>query len=61
MKKYRTIGGLLKAIGNGEACCLEYRYLSPTKEGFIIYQANGRDLNVTDKTYNKIEPYLEFV
>lgn len=61
MKKCRTIDGLLKAIDKGEACCLSYTSKAPTRDGYIIYQTNGTNLLVTDKTYQTIEPYLRFV
>lgn len=61
MKKCRTIEGLLKAIDNGESCCLRYNSKSPTRDGHIIYQTNGTNLIVSDKTFNKIEPYLQLV
>lgn len=61
MKKCRTLNGLLKAIDKGEACCLPYNSKAPTKDGQIIYQTNGTNLIVTDKTYHTIEPYLQLV
>ena len=61
MKNCRTLKGLLKAIDKGEPCCLPYNSKAPTRDGYIIYQTNGTNLIITDKTYRIIEPYLKLV
>lgn len=61
MKNCRTLNGLLKAMEKQETCCLKYTSKAPTNNGYIIYQANGTNLIVTDETYEKIKAHLLLV
>ena len=61
MKNCRTLTSLLKSIENGEDCCLKYTNISPTENGYIIYQQNGTNLIISDRTYHIIKDYLKQV
>lgn len=60
MKNCRTLNGLLKSIENNEGCQLKYTHKSLCHPGdkWIIYQANGTNLIISNVTHEKIKNYL---